>query len=193
MKQPNEPPLSWSNFSLRQDCYIGWNPPQGRSAAAGGQNPIFPGNPRKTWSLDRPRGGREQGIVRDEHGQDQPTGKERAQHEIQGRPRRRSPDKAVAVGQHGLTSDAFIARGAGVSRYTLERRDMASQTPLFLSSPPSKKVVVSLGRILLRNVFTAVFLDEEATEFFGRCSGRALLCGPRLGFVEPVLCRLETF
>lgn len=183
MKQPGEPPVSWSNFSLRQDCYIGWNPPQGRSAAAGGQNPIFPGNPRKTWSLDRPRGGREQGIVRDEHGQEQPTDKERAQRVSRVERGGDRPDKALAVGQHGLTSNAFIARGAGVCRYTLERRDMAPQTPLFLSSPPSKKVVVSLGRILLRNVFTAVFLDEKATEFFGRCSGRALLCGPRLGLV----------
>ena len=58
---------------------------------------------------------------------------------------------------------------------------MASQMPLFLSGSPSKKVVVSSGCILFRNVFAAVFLDEKATEFFGRCSGRALLCGPRLG------------
>ena len=95
MKQPGEPPVSWSNFSLRQDCYIGWNPPQGRSAAAGGQNPIFPGNPRKTWSLDRPRGGREQGIVRDEHGQEQPTDKERAQCVSRVGARRRSPGQSL--------------------------------------------------------------------------------------------------
>ena len=55
---------------------------------------------------------------------------------------------------------------------------MAPGMLLFLSVSPSKKVVVSLGCILFGNVFTAVFLDEKATEFFGRCSGRALLCGP---------------
>jgi len=70
---------------------------------------------------------------------------------------------------------------------------MAPQLLLFLSGSPSKKVVVSPGRILLRNVFTAVFLDEEAAEFFGRCSGRAWLRGRRLSFVEPVLSGLETF
>jgi hypothetical protein len=101
MKQPGEPPLSWSNFSLRQDCYIGWNPPQGWSAAAGGQNPMFPGNPRKTWSLDRPHGGHEQGIVRDDHGQDQPTDKERAQREIRvdrGGDRRTKPWQSASTG-----------------------------------------------------------------------------------------------
>jgi hypothetical protein len=72
--------------------------------------------------------------------------------------------------------------------------DSSPQMMSFLSSPPSKKVVVSLGCILWRNVFTAVFLDEEATEFFGCCSGRTRLrCRRRLGFVEPVLSGLETF
>ena len=71
---------------------------------------------------------------------------------------------------------------------------MALQMLLSLFGSPSKKVVVGLGCILLRNVSTAVFLDKEATEFFGRRSGRAGLgCRRRLGFVEPVLSGLETF
>jgi hypothetical protein len=62
---------------------------------------MFPGNPRKTWSLDRPHGGQEQGIVRDDHGQDQPTDKERAQREIRvdrGGDRRTKPWQSASTG-----------------------------------------------------------------------------------------------
>ena len=88
-----------------------------------------------------------------------PTDKERARRVSRADRGGDLPGKALAVGQHRLTSDAFIAQGAGIRRYTLGRW----QVLLSLSGPPSKKVVVSLGCILFRNVFTAVFLDEETT------------------------------
>jgi len=91
MKPPGEPPLSWSNFSLRQDCYIGWNPPQGRSRGGRRSKPDIPGQSKESI------GGHEQGIIRDERGQVQPTDKERAR-------RVSKVDRAAIYRAKGLSS-----------------------------------------------------------------------------------------
>ncbi len=104
---PNErtsgdPPLSSFSFALRQDCYIGWNPPQGRSAAAGGQNPIFRATQGKhrAWIVRAVAMSRALSATN--------ADKERAQRVSR---LDRGGDRPGKIAEHRLTSDAFIARG----------------------------------------------------------------------------------
>ena len=100
------------SFALRQDCYIVWNRPQGRS----GRQAAAP----RCWGLwkhdlDRPRGGHARGIAA--------TNADRAAHGQGTRPAREQGQtaaaicrkKALAGGQRRLTSEALIAQGGGNS------------------------------------------------------------------------------
>ena len=100
------------NFSLRQDCYIRWSPPQRRSPAAGLQNPMLPGNSRETYDLDRWRGGPEQVMSVTNGDRSSPPSRDARPARDQRRPRRRSIGQGFARRPAPPKSEAFIAPGA---------------------------------------------------------------------------------